>query len=235
MKEIVISARDLSVAYGSIEAIENISFDIKKGEFVCIIGPNGGGKTTLINTMLGFLKKSGGKVEILGDSVKKAYSYVGYVPQNALADRNFPITVKQVVNTAFLKKGLHPFKKISDCEKKDAELILKKVGLENYAQRHISQLSGGEYQRLLIARALASKPQILFLDEPTANVDIASQQNIFELLLQLNKEGLTVVMVTHDLSAALKAQKIICVSRELIYCGKPEINDDIKRVMYGIE
>ena len=228
-----ISVKKLSVAYSNIEAINNITLEIKEGEFVCIIGPNGGGKTTLLNTILGFLKPSRGEVKIFGKPIKKAYSQISFVPQIADADRSFPITVTETVMAAFLKSGLHPFKIFKKEEKEKAEKYLEMVGLSAKAQNSISDLSGGEFQRLLIARALASESEIILLDEPTANVDTATSKHIFEILKQLHEQGKTIVTVTHDLNAAEKyATKLVCVKRELIYCGMPEINETVKNSLF---
>lgn len=231
-----ISVNKLSVAYKGIDAINDISLEIMKGEFVCIIGPNGGGKTTFLNAVLGFLKPHSGEIRILNRNIKEAYSSVSYVPQTAAIDRNFPITVLETVMTAFLKSGFHLFRIFKKEEKEKAFLLLQQVGLDGLAERQISELSGGEFQRLLIARALASEPQILLLDEPTANVDAASRNNIFNILSEINTLGVTVVVVTHDIAAAVStANKLICISRELVYCGKPEITKEISEIMYGTQ
>lgn len=223
----LISVEGVSVSYRSTEAINNITLDIRKGEFVCIIGPNGGGKTTLLNTVLGFLKPDCG-------SVNKAYSAISYVPQIAEVDRRFPISVTETVMTAFLKSGLHPFRFFKKAEKEKAQELLRLVGLEDKAKMLVSELSGGEFQRMLIARALAAEPEIILLDEPTANVDPASRDKIFGILKDLNQKGITVVTVTHDLAAAVKtATKLVCVKRELVYCGEPKITEAISQAMYG--
>ncbi len=225
----VIKINDLSVSYSGADAINNINLDIKKGEFLSVIGQNGGGKTTLINAILGFLKADSGTVEIVP---KKAA--ISYVPQTASIDRNFPITVLETVMTAFLKSGLHPFKAFKNDEKQKAAELLHLLGLEQYKNKQIAELSGGEFQRLLIARALASAPEILLLDEPTANVDIASRNKIFSTLRELNSKGLTIIVVTHDLSAACSySTRLALINRELVYCGAPVINEDITKILYG--
>lgn len=227
--ETVIEIKNLTVSYNGEDAINNINIEIKKGEFVAVVGPNGGGKTTLINTILGFLKADGGSVKIMPKSI-----VLSYVPQISLVERNFPITVLETVLTAFLKSGLHPFKKFKIREIEKATECLKLLGLNDYASRQISELSGGEFQRLLIARSLAADPEILLLDEPTSNVDIASRDKIFATLKALNDKGLTVIMVTHDLSAATEySSRLVLINRELIYCGKPVITEDITKALYG--
>lgn len=232
--ETAIKIDSLSVSYGRAEAISNISIEIKKGELVCVIGPNGGGKTTLLNAILGFVTPDSGSITVSGRRARKGCSPISFVPQTAAVDRDFPISVGQTVMSAFLKKGLHPFRVYSAAEREKAESLLVEVGLKNAFNKQISQLSGGEFQRMLIARALAAEPDILLLDEPTANIDPASAEKVFSILSQLNKNGMTVVAVTHDISAALSiANRLICVKTELIYDGKPEINQEISRTMFG--
>ncbi len=234
--ETVIKIDSLSVLYGKSEAISNISFEVKKGEFVSVIGPNGGGKTTLLNAILGFITPDSGRISVLNRDATKGNSSISYVPQVIAVDRSFPITVGQAVMSAFLKKGLHPFKRYSLAEKQRAEDLLAEVGLLNFFKKHISELSGGEFQRVLIARALAANPEILLLDEPTANIDPASAEKIFKILLSLNKKGMTVVAVTHDISAALSiADRLICVKTELVYDGEPKMNQDISDAMFGVK
>lgn len=235
MNENVISVKEVSVSYGEVEAIENITLDIKKGEFVCIVGPNGGGKTTFLNAVLGFLKPDKGEIKIFGKDIKKAYSKISFVPQVSSAERNFPVSVLEAVMTAGLKSGLHPFKSFNKADKKKAFELLKAVGLDGFAKREISALSGGEFQRMLIARALSQEPEILLLDEPTANADISSRNKIFSLLSELNRNGLTVVIVTHDLAAVKdRCSKLIAINRGLVFCGKLSEKTDIGAMMYGV-
>lgn len=223
-----ISIKNLTVSYSGADAINGVNLDIKKGEFVCVIGPNGGGKTTLLNAILGFLKPNSGIIEIANKCA------ISYVPQIAAMDRDFPISVLETVLTAFLKAGLHPFKKFSRVEKEKALNLLREVGLEKYSKRLISELSGGEFQRLLIARALAINPEILLLDEPTANVDIASRDKIFAILKKLNSGGVTVITVTHDLPAVRSfATKTVAINQKLIYNGNCPPDQDIYRIMCG--
>lgn len=220
--ETALAVRQLSVSYGGIDAISDISIDIKKGEFLGITGPNGGGKTTLLSAVLGLIKPISGDITILGGDINKGRRLIGYVPQIAAIDRDFPITVSETVMTAYLKNGLHPFKKFGTDEKQRALETLKKVGLENHAKNRINELSGGEFQRLLIARALATEPEILLLDEPTSNIDKDSREKIYRLLKELNLKGVTVVMVTHDLqSISALFSRLLCINRTVVFDGAP--------------
>lgn len=229
--------KDLSVRYGAIEAISNISFDIEEGEYLGIIGPNGGGKSTLLKAILNLIPTTSGSIEIYGQPCGhlsgKNRTKIGYVPQFADIDREFPISVLEVVLTGRLYKGLALFRKYSAEDKKIALEQLEAVGLLELKDRQVSELSGGEFQRMLIARALAVQPKILILDEPTASVDAASKEQIYKLLKKLN-EKITVILVTHDIMAVLsEVDKIACLNGSLIYHGEPKLNDHIIHELYG--
>lgn len=225
-----IKIENLSIYYANTNAINNLSVDFPHNEFTCILGPNGAGKTSLINSILGFIKANSGKIIICGKKHNK--KKLSYVPQISDIDRNFPITVLETVLTAFVGKKLNPFKRYSKAETEFSDEILKKVGLLEYKNRNISELSGGEFQRLLIARAICSDPDIIILDEPTANVDISSSENIFEILKSLT-EKITVIAVTHDLSLANKfADNIAVINKELLYFGKPKDSSSLFELLY---
>lgn len=222
----------LTVRYGQTTALSNVCMDVEEGAFLGIIGPNGGGKTTLIKAILGLVPRESGTIEVFGKE-KGAGSAMGYVPQFSAVDRGFPISVNEVVMTAFLKGPLHPFFRYSQEHRKKAEENLKRVGILELKDRQISQLSGGEFQRMLIARALATDPKILLLDEPTASVDPSSRQQIFELLSELNK-SVTILLVTHDMMAvASQVSTIACLNRSLVYHGEPELTEETVSRMYG--
>jgi zinc transport system ATP-binding protein len=226
--------KDLSVSYGSVAALSDVSLTVHEGEYLGIIGPNGGGKTTLISAVTGLLRPDSGTVTIFGEEGKKARGVIGYVPQNSKVSRDFPITVTETVMTAFLKGGAHPFKRFNENYRKKALSYLEMLGLSDLAKRNVSALSGGEFQRLLIARALATEPKLLVLDEPVSNVDPKSREVIYSLLESLNKSGQTILMVTHDLFAISSAVgSIACLNRTLVYHGEPKITDEISHAMYG--
>ncbi len=229
-----IKIKNLSVIYGNTEALTDVCVDIKKGEFLGIIGPNGGGKSTLLKSILGLTKGAKGEIEIMGKPNLKNTALVGYVPQFALMDRKFPISVIDVIKTGFLKNGIHPFHHYRKDDRKKALEYLKRVGIEELCDRQISELSGGEFQRMLVARALATNPQILLLDEPTASVDPLSREQIYKLLSELNHEGITIVLVTHDMLAiASEVSSLACINQHLIYHGEPKLTEDVVHNMYG--
>lgn len=232
--EKVIEIKDLSVYYKNNTAIEKVNLDVYRGEFLGIIGPNGGGKTTLIKAMLGLVEKSSGSVKVLGKNTGKAHSAIGYVPQFSIVDRSFPISVTEAVLSARLKSGLHPFRYFKEKDRKFALQYLSRVNMTELKDRQVSELSGGEFQRLLIARALATDPEILVLDEPTASVDPASRNTIYSLLDELNNEGMTIIMVTHDLLAiSSSVGRMACLNRRLAYHGEPKLTEEVCNEMYG--
>lgn len=231
--EIAIHIDNLSVNYRHTPALTDVCLDVPEGEFLGIIGPNGGGKSTLLKAVLGLVPIAEGRIEIYGSSVNNKNAVIGYVPQFSLVDRAFPISAIEVVMTAFLKGPLHPFFRYNDSHKKAALKQMKRVGIAELADRQISELSGGEFQRLLIARALTTEPRILLLDEPTASVDPASREHIYGILEELNK-SVTIVMVTHDLMAiSSEVTSIACLNQRLVYHGGPQLDAKIVNEMYG--
>lgn len=230
---VAIKVEDLSVYYRHTPALTGVCLDVREGEFLGIIGPNGGGKTTFLKAILGLVDINSGSISIYGDKSRRARQQIGYVPQFSAVDRGFPISVREVVMTAFLKGGLHPFARFTNEQRSLAGQELARVGIEDLADRQISQLSGGEFQRMLIARALAVEPKILLLDEPTASVDPGSREKIYELLTELNRD-VTIMLVTHDLMAiASQVTSLACLSGTLVYHGEPKLSEKVVNEMYG--
>lgn len=226
-----IHIENLSVNYRHTNALSKVCLDVAEGDYLGVIGPNGSGKTTLLKAILGLVPLSSGRISVFG--VQNSTTGIGYVPQFSAVDRAFPISVREVVMTAFLKGPLHPFFRFSQKHRELANTQLERVDMTELADRQISELSGGEFQRLLIARALAASPRILLLDEPTASVDPASRQHIFDLLGELNRE-VTVVLVTHDMMAiSAQVTSIACLNRSLVYHGDPELTEETVNQMYG--
>jgi zinc transport system ATP-binding protein len=229
--EEVVSIKDIWVHYGGIPILEGISLSVERGDFLGIIGPNGGGKTTLLKVILGLVDPSRGEVYVLGQSPEKSRHHIGYVPQHNLFDRDFPINVRDTVlmgcnGTAGL------IKRYSREDKERAQGAMKTVGMLSYQNNQIGKLSGGEQQRVFIARALVSRPKLLLLDEPTASVDPAMQTDFYELLERLKQE-MTIIMVSHDISAiSIYVDKIACLNRQLFYHGSKEIEPEILEATY---
>ncbi|MDD4124169.1 MAG: ABC transporter ATP-binding protein [Eubacteriales bacterium] len=228
-----ISIDNLTVYYGQTPAITGVCLNVSDGEYLGIIGPNGGGKSTLLKAILGLIPVSSGSVSVYGHPPGKSGGVIGYVPQFASMDRLFPISVLEVVLTGFLNKGLSPFHRYTEDNRKKALEILDTVGIASLAGRQISALSGGEFQRMLIARALAVNPKLLLLDEPTASVDAASREHIYGLLAELNKK-MTIILVTHDLLAiSSQVNRLACLNGSLVYHGEPELNREVVNQLYG--
>lgn len=192
----VIECNRLSVELGGVMVLDGVTLSVCKGDYLGLVGPNGGGKTTLLRVILGLEKSSGGSVSVFGALPGSFPERIGYVPQRLFFDREFPISVRELVLMGRLskKKLFQHFNRI-DREKADAALGV--AGLERLADRRIGTLSGGELQRTLIARALAGEPELLLLDEPTASVDPQMKTTIYDLL-DNQKKKLTIVLVSHD-------------------------------------
>lgn len=229
----VLEIKNLNVNYGRTSVLKDVCLDVFEGELLGIIGPNGGGKTTLLKSVLNIIPAVSGEINIFGGPVAKSSHLIGYVPQHAELDRKFPITVFETVLTGCVGKGVHPFSRYTGDQKKEAFRALERVGISDIKDNCIDELSGGQFQRMLIARAIVSSPKMLFLDEPTASVDPASKESIYNLLAELKKD-MTVVMVTHDLLAVSSlVDKLACLNRTLVYHGEPELTPHIVDELYG--
>ena len=197
MKEHVVTVQNVAFSYNHVPVLEDVSFTIQERSFISIVGPNAGGKTTLLKLMLGLLKPSRGTIKVFGLSPDKARPLIGYMPQHIQFDSHFPVTVLDVVLMGRLGNGtrLGPYRKNDKAISLDA---LRKLEMYDTRHRPFGALSGGQRQRVLVARALAAEPQLLLLDEPTSNVDMAVETGLFELLHTLSKT-ITIVVVSHDL------------------------------------
>jgi zinc transport system ATP-binding protein len=214
----ILEAENVTVALDRQRILEEISFEIYPGEYVGIVGPNGGGKTTLLRAMLGLLPLAKGEIYVKGKKARStaARKIIGYVPQHFTTSTfNFAMSVEEVIATGLVNKRL-----IGPLHKEDHAAIeeaLEMVSAHDLKKRMFSELSGGQRQRIVIARAMVSKPSILFLDEPLSAVDLPSQKNFYEILRDLNKKKkLTIIMVTHDLEmVSAQASRVLCINHRL--------------------
>ncbi len=220
-------------SYGSTPVLEDADFDVFTGESVCVVGPNGGGKTTLLKLILGLLQPDAGTVSVLGEVPRSARGRVGYVPQRIEFDPAFPITALDVVLTGLLRGGSLGF--VRAAEKRRAREALDRLGVSDQAGASFASLSGGQRQAVLIARALAGGPEVLLLDEPTAHVDAAAQERLHRLLRTLRRD-ITMVYVSHDLAFVSRAvPKVICVNRQVHVHPTVELTKERLRELYGYE
>lgn len=233
MKEKAIEISGIDVYYGEVRALQDVSLSIKEGDYLAIMGPNGGGKSTFLKSILGLTPIDKGHIKIFGKEGKKNLHLIGYVPQVSNVDKDFPITLIEVVLLGTQKTGLSFFHRYTKEDIKKAEEFIELVGLKGMEERRISQLSGGEFQKMLIARALITKPKILLLDEPTASVDAKSSRDIYDLLGKLNKD-ITILLVTHNvLAISSYVKELACLNETLVYHGEPSLTEDVVSKMYG--
>jgi zinc transport system ATP-binding protein len=227
-----ISARNLTFTYGGPPVLEDATFTVEWGDFASIVGPNGGGKTTLLKLMLGLLTPARGEILVAARPADEARQLIGYMPQHANLDPSFPISVTEIVLMGRLKRGMKPGPFDRE-DRRQTDEILRMLGLEDVRHRPLGELSGGQRQRVLIARALACRPEILLLDEPTAHLDLHLEDEFLEILKELNKR-MTVVMVSHDLGfVASCVNRCICVNRHVHLHPTSALKDDLIRSMYG--
>ncbi len=209
----------------SVWRLDRITLTVNEGERLGVLGPNGGGKSTLLKLTLGLLTGNTGQIRVFGYSPEEARGrrLIGYVPQRNTAELKFPLTVRQVVEMG-AKLGLAPWKGLSSGQREDVERAMRLVGAADLASQHVGSLSGGQLQRVLIARSLASKPKLLLLDEPTVGIDVAGQQQFADLLRHLHDDlKLTVMVVSHDIrTVAAGCDRVACLSRTLHSHTAPE-------------
>jgi zinc transport system ATP-binding protein len=209
--------------------LSDISFTVRRNEVITIIGPNGGGKTTLLRLMMGLLEPDSGTIRFDGKTPSENLGYIGYVPQYAHFDKLFPMTVFDVVLSGLIK----PFGFYSKKDKLVSETTLETVGLLSIKNNHISTLSGGQVQRMLIARALVSDKDILLLDEPTANIDPAAGKHLNTLIKKLSKKH-TIILVTHDTGFVTNiTDRVLCINKTIVEHPVDEIFSEIIASSYG--
>ncbi len=230
-QESAISVNDLSFSYEEQVVLTDVSLDIYPFDSICVVGPNGGGKTTLIKLILGLLTPDAGTVRVFGMKPEEARLRIGYVPQYAQYDSQFPISVLEVVCMGRLGRSFTG--RYSRKDREQAMHALAETGLADIAGRPFASISGGQRQRVLISRALASEGDILILDEPTANIDNESEHQFFDLLTKLN-ERMTILMVTHEVGfASTFFKRVACVNKQVVIHPTTALTGDIIREMYG--
>jgi zinc transport system ATP-binding protein len=231
MDDTLIDIQDLNFSYNRQPVLIDVDLSVQAGDFVAMIGPNGGGKTTLLKLMLGLLKPDAGRVRIFGESPREAAHRIGYVPQDVHINKDFPVSALDVVLMGKLKPG-RGWSRHSETDRREAMRALGLVEMEKFHLQRIGELSGGQKQRVFVARALVTDPQILFLDEPTASIDAKGQNEFYQLLNELNQK-ITIIIVSHDLmvvSGYIKS--VVCVNRHLHYHGHPEVTAEMIEMMY---
>lgn len=238
-KKTTVKVKNLTVGYNDEPVLKDVSFEIEKGSITAVIGPNGAGKTTLLKAMLGLIPVREGKIEIMGIEHEKACRHISghhldcphptYVPQRYSFDKTFPITVKEFIGLA-LRPGL---------DKKDAQNALKEIGMLKHKDKLMGELSGGQVQRVLIARAILGDPEIIFLDEPEVGIDIGGEMTFYELIRHLNTEhGTTCVLISHEIDVVYKyADQVICLNKKMLCQGVPDkvLTPQTMKKLYGEE
>ncbi len=222
----VVSMRDLNYAYENKSVLNSINFEIPQGAFMGLVGPNGGGKTTLVKLILGLLKPENGSIDLFGKPIDKfkAWDKIGFVSQKSNSfNKGFPATVFEVVSMGLTAKVGY-FKFFNTKHKKKILHTIDQVGMGDYAYENIGNLSGGQQQRVFIARSLVSDPELLILDEPTVGVDYENVQRFYDLLHQLNNDrNITLLLVTHDTGTMTEhATDIVCLNKTLHFHGNPK-------------
>ncbi len=223
---------NMGFAYGPVGILEQVNLTINDRDFISVVGPNGGGKTTLLKILLGLLEPQTGAVSVFGKTPEMGRKWIGYLPQHASLDPKFPVTATDVVLLGRLGKtrtlGFY-----TKADHEAARSMLSRVGMDKLSNRPLAALSGGQRQRVLIARALVSEPRLLLLDEPTSSLDDYVERELYDLLQELNRD-LTIVVVSHDIAFVSRyVEKVVCVNRQVHIHPVGEINESIIHDMYG--
>ena len=227
-----IEIQSLNFKFDELVILENINMTIKQGDFAGLVGPNGGGKTTLLKLILGLYKVQSGKISIFNQPIKKQRKLIGYVPQYANFNNDFPISVQDTV----LQGRLGLTSGWGGYSRKDKEIsvkMMKETEIQDLANRSIQSLSGGQMQRVLVARALAAEPEILLLDEPTANIDQRAEKDIFDLFKEIN-ERMTILLISHDIGFVSDyINQVFCLNKTLVCHDATPVTSETIHALYG--
>ena len=230
--DVLVKLVDVSVYYNDVCVLERVNLQVQRGDFLAVIGPNGGGKTTLLKTVLGLIRPAHGKILFPAwEGSTRSYTRTGYVPQVVLFEADFPVSAGQVVLMGRLAHRKYR-RGYADIDEKQATAALETVDMVEFKDRPMGELSKGQQQRVFLARALAMEPELLLLDEPMANIDSPTRKGLYELLKELCQR-IAVVLVTHDLGVlSLHVNKIACLNRQLYYHDSPEIEAEALEATY---
>jgi len=218
-EKVIVRLDGVDVSFGGSQVLEGVTIDIHENDYIAVLGPNGGGKSTLLKVILGLIPPDAGTVEVFGTSPEEGRRRIGYLPQYARFDREFPITVNEVV---LMGRYRGPFSGYTTMDRQKVTKALDTVEMSEYGDRQIGALSGGQLQRVLLARALAREPELLLLDEPMASIDPDMQRSFYELMAEL-RDRMAVVMVTHDIGVmSEEVVEVACLNRKLFHHGDAE-------------
>jgi len=231
----IVSFSEVNFAFeDGITVLENINFSLEAGEFACLVGPNGGGKTTILRLILGLLKPVSGSIKVLGEAPGRRQAQIGYVPQFSKFDAGFPVNVLDVVLMGTLQRSFF-WGRYSEEQIANARKALAEVGLQGKEERCFAGLSGGQKQRALIARALVSEPRLLLLDEPTASVDVHGTEQFYRMFEELNQK-FTILMVSHDVGfVSSRVKSVLCVRKTLQVHPVSELTGETLQSIYGLD
>ena len=224
----MIEVTDLALGYENSAILKGLNFTVNKGDYLCIVGENGSGKSTLMKTLLGLQKPLSGEI-LFGDGLKK--NEIGYLPQQTVVQRDFPASVREIVLSGCQSRcGFRPF--YNKAEKQLAEQNMERMGIKSFEKRCYRELSGGQQQRVLLARALCATQKILLLDEPVSGLDPMVTAEMYDLIESLNKEGITTIMISHDITAAIHyASHILHIGKKTFFGTKDDyIKSDIGKL-----
>ncbi len=226
MTEPLITVSGVTAGYGGTPILRGVDLELRNGDFMAVVGPNGGGKTTLFRTMLGIITPSHGTVSVMGLPPSKGCRNIGYVPQFGAFDRKYPVLAKEVVRMGLRsRQSFNPFFSYGNGGRSVQE-AMEYTGVSDFADMRIGDLSGGQLQRTLLARALVSEPKILMLDEPTASLDPDMRSGVYEILRKSSADGMTVIMITHDLKGVEDCvNRVIRVDRSVEEINEPDVHN----------